>query len=235
LMNEPVYIDRPPRIQPELPADEIEIPGPPDKAEDARARLIQVGLPLLTIIGYVLMASLGGRGRSPLMMIPMALAVIASTGFAIYSYLKEKQRRAELERAYAERLVELSKDMHLYHDMQRRFYRYNYPDRRTTFRIVHNARAELEKPERSLRSESRLWERRVTDEDFGVIRLGMGTLPSTVVYILNEVENYDDPQAREAMKLAADLCPISRSSSPCDSRLGMNRVRRRRKKPSARR
>ena len=44
-------IDRPPRIQPELPFDEIEIPGPPEKDEAGWARLIQVGLPLLTIIG----------------------------------------------------------------------------------------------------------------------------------------------------------------------------------------
>jgi S-DNA-T family DNA segregation ATPase FtsK/SpoIIIE len=203
-MNEPIYIDRPPRIQPELPSDEVEIPGPPEKEEDARARLIQVGLPLLTIIGYVLVSTLGGRGRSPLLLIPMALSVVASTGFAIYSYFKENRRRTEIERAYSERLVELNREMHMYHDMQRRFYGYNYPDRRTMFRIVHNARVEVEKAERTLRSEARLWERRVSDEDFGVVRLGMGTLPSTVLYVLREVENFDDPQVREAMKLETD-------------------------------
>ena len=80
---------------------------------------------------------------------------------------KEKQRLAEIEKAYSDRLVELNKEMNEYHDQQRRFYRYNYPDRLTTFRIVRNARLEVEKEERTLRSESRLWERRVTDEDFG--------------------------------------------------------------------
>jgi DNA segregation ATPase FtsK/SpoIIIE-like protein len=204
LMNEPIYIDRPPRIQPELPFDEIEIPAPPEKEELGYAQLIQVSLPLLTIIGYVLIATVGGGGRSPLLLIPMALSVVASTAFSIYSYRKDKQRRAEIEEAYAERLVELNKEMSEYHDQQRRFYRYNYPDRLTTFRIVRNARMEVEKADRTLRSESRLWERRVTDDDFGVIRLGMGTLPSTVLYVLQEAENFDDPQVRAAMKLEED-------------------------------
>ena len=53
-MNEPLYIDRPPRIQPELPSDEIEIPPPPEKENTGMSRLIQVALPLLTIVGYIL-------------------------------------------------------------------------------------------------------------------------------------------------------------------------------------
>ena len=99
--------------------------------------------------------------------------------------------------------------MHVYHDMQRRFYHYNYPNASTTFRVVRNTRHEAEKTDRSLRSESRLWERRTDDEDFGVVRLGMGTLPSTVVYRLSNVENFDDPQVREAMKLERDSLHVS--------------------------
>jgi DNA segregation ATPase FtsK/SpoIIIE-like protein len=202
-MNEPIYIDRPPRIQPELPFEEIPIPGPPDKDEEGNARLIQVGLPLITIIGYVLVSAMGS-GRSPWLMVPMALSVFASVGFSIYSFRKEKQRQAEIEQAYEERLVELNKEMHNYHDQQRRFYRYNYPDQATTFRLVESARVEAEKPDRTLRAETRLWERRTSDDDFGVVRLGLGTLPSTVKYVLGDVENFDDPQVREAMKLEAD-------------------------------
>ena len=76
-MNEPVYIDRPPRIQPELPFDEIEIPSPPEKEEGGFTQLIQVALPMITIIGYVLIATMGGGGRSPFLLIPMALSVVA--------------------------------------------------------------------------------------------------------------------------------------------------------------
>ncbi|MBV7336099.1 hypothetical protein KFU94_49265 [Chloroflexi bacterium TSY] len=198
-MSEPTIIDRPPRIQPELPVDEIEIPGPPEKEERGWERLIQVGLPLLTIIGYALVS-----GRSPRMMIPMALSVVGSVLFSIYSYFKEKKRRAEQEKAYSDRITELTKEMAQHHDQQRRFYRYNYPDVQITFRLVKSARIEAEKLDRTLRGEARLWERRISDQDFGVIRLGMGTLPSSVVYVLGDVENIDDPQVREAMKLEAD-------------------------------
>ena len=82
-MTQPIYIDRPPRIQPELPFDEIEIPSPPEKEEGGYTQLIQVGLPLITIMGYVLIATLGGSGRSPWLLIPMALSVVASTVFAL--------------------------------------------------------------------------------------------------------------------------------------------------------
>ena len=202
-MKEPIYIDRPPRIQPELPFDEVEIPSPPEKEEQGFMRLIQVGLPLITIVGYILMSTMG-VGRSPMMMCPMAMSVIASTIFSIYTYRKEIEERAEVERAYTDRLIELNKEMAEHQNQQRRFYRYNYPDRLTTFRIVENAKSEVEKVDRTLRSKSRLWERRRDDEDFGVVRLGMGTLPSTVRYVLGDVEDFDDPQVREAMKLEED-------------------------------
>ncbi|NJN66782.1 MAG: hypothetical protein HC884_08730 [Chloroflexaceae bacterium] len=204
-----IIIDRPPRIQPELPSDEREIPSPPDKQEEGYARLIQVALPLITIIGYILVSTMYRGGRSIWLLIPMGLSVVASVGYSLYSYFKEKRRRAEIERGYADRLVELNKEMHVSHDMQRRFYQYNYPSSFTTLRMVHTAREEAERKARTLRSETRLWERRVSDEDFGVVRLGMGTLPSTVVYVLKNAENFEDPQVRAAMKLDKDSRSVS--------------------------
>ena len=108
-MSKQIYIDRPPRIQPELPSDEIKIPSPPDKQDEGNSKLIQVALPMVTIIGYVLVSTLGGAGRSPFLMIPMALSVVASTAFSMYTYYKEKGKEAEAKKAYADRLVELNK------------------------------------------------------------------------------------------------------------------------------
>ncbi|MEZ4726298.1 MAG: FtsK/SpoIIIE domain-containing protein [Caldilineaceae bacterium] len=202
-MKQPVYIDRPPRIQPELPFGEHEIPRPPAPDESLYMQLVQMALPLLTIIGFVFVATMGG-GQSGWLVIPMALSVVASTGVALYTYRKDKQKRAFQARAYHERLVELNKEMNNYHDQQRRFYRYNYPDCTTVARIVENARVEVEKEQRTLRGETRLWERRAQDDDFGVVRLGMGTLPSTVIYRVGEIETMDDALARAAKKLAED-------------------------------
>ena len=201
-MTNPLVIDRPPRIQPELPFDEIEIPAPPEKNQSGWERLSQMALPLVMIVSFVFMGAMGGRNM--LMMIPMSLAVVASGGIAVYSYIRENRKMAEAKRAYEERLVELTKQMHVYHDMQRRFFHYNYPDTQTIFRVVKNARAEVEKADRTLRADTRLWERRTSDKDFGVIRLGIGALPSTVVFHLSKADDMDDPQVRAALKLEQD-------------------------------
>lgn len=176
-MSEPIVIDRPPRIQPVLPFDKIDIPDPPDKEEDGYARLIQIGLPLMTIIGYVLVSTMGGSGRTPMLLIPMALSVVASVVFSIYSFFKERQRRAAIIRGYENRLVEMNKEMHNYHDMQRRFAHYNYPDLDTLTRIVEHARTEVEKRERSLRAEVRLWERRVSMMTSGLYAWALARCP----------------------------------------------------------
>ena len=67
-MSEKIFIERPPRIEPELPSGTMNIPNPPD-AESDPARLLQEAfLPLLMIMGYFL-ASIFGQGRNMLMMI----------------------------------------------------------------------------------------------------------------------------------------------------------------------
>jgi S-DNA-T family DNA segregation ATPase FtsK/SpoIIIE len=200
-----IDVDRPPRIQPELPIHSFEIPAPPEKQQEGNSRLIQVMLPLLTIIGYVLVSILGSSGRNPLLLIPMAISVVASSLLSYYLYKKEQRRRAETERAYRERLTEMNKEMHAYHDIQRRFYRYNYPGVDEGVEIALAAAAEsIAEPKPTLRTSARLWERRTGDQDFGAIRIGIGTIPSSVVYKLNNADNFADPQMREAIKLDAD-------------------------------
>ena len=49
----PEFTNRPPRIQPELPYGDVTIPQPPASETGGRQQLIQVALPLITIIGYV--------------------------------------------------------------------------------------------------------------------------------------------------------------------------------------
>ncbi|MDP9311197.1 MAG: FtsK/SpoIIIE domain-containing protein, partial [Chloroflexota bacterium] len=199
-VNNRTYIDRPPRIQPALPTGAYEIPRPPDYPDQPYGWLLQIAIPVLSIIVFMFGAVLGGGLLGALLIIPMA----ASAYVAIVTYNGDKKVKAKAERGYMERMVELNREMHNYHDMQRRAYHYNYPDWGTVQRLVSNARHEVEKQERSLRTEARLWERRVDDEDFGFVRLGIGTVPSTVTYKLGNVDNLDTPLIREAMKLAED-------------------------------
>ncbi|RRR68755.1 MAG: hypothetical protein EI684_17135 [Candidatus Viridilinea halotolerans] len=201
----PTPIDRPPRIQPELPIDQVEIPKPPTQEDAGWHQLVQVALPLVTIVGYVLVASLSGTGRNPWLLLPMALAVVATTIFSVYTYRRERRRRVEAEQAYNDRLIALSRDLHQAHEQQRRFYDYNYPDVQSAFTIASLARDHSQNAQHgTLRSIARLWERRVADEDFGLLRLGIGTLPSTVIYTLKDDEEVNSPLVRAARKLADD-------------------------------
>jgi DNA segregation ATPase FtsK/SpoIIIE-like protein len=196
-------IDRPPRIQPKLPFDQIEIPSPPGEEQNPLLQLLQVMAPLVMIVGMVFVTMSSGGGN-PWLIIPMSLAMLATTAVSFYTWQVERQRREAAKKAYADRLLDLNTEMHTYHDLQRRFYVYNYPDAAAVYQITRNARSEVESSERTLRAEARLWERRTDDDDFGVIRLGMGTLPSTVLYTFNQEENFEDPLTREAMKLRDD-------------------------------
>jgi DNA segregation ATPase FtsK/SpoIIIE-like protein len=188
-------IDRPPRIQPELPTGETELPNPPEQEKGAQQVIQQLLLPLITLVGYVVMAA-SGQGRNPLLMIPMGMTFVATSVFALYSYNKQKREQETRKQAYAKRLTDLRRDMAQSHDMQRTFYLYNYPDPGGILRIAGGLYRS--------RSGSRLWERRPTDEDFGAVRLGMGTRPSTVTYKAPRSEKEENQQVRDAQKLAED-------------------------------
>jgi len=205
------YIDRPPRIQPELPIGDYAIPNPPETDEDTSQPLLQVGMPMVTILGYVLVSMLG-KGRSLLLIIPMGIAVLASTLVSLYTMRRNKQLREEKEQAYKQRLYELRKDMERQHDMQRQFYNYNYPDMATTLRVAEDLARSTQDRQEDTRAGSRLWERRPTDPDFCSIRLGAGTLPSTVNYKLSAEENYNELLTLEAIRLQEDSRYVSNVS-----------------------
>ncbi len=163
--------------------------------------MIQVALPMITIIGYVIV-SMSGQGRSMALLIPMGMSVVASSVVGLMTFLRENRRQAELTAAYDQRLRELRQEMHLSHDIQRRFYVYNYPDSHTVLQIAKD---------RSNKGLGlRLWERRTGDQDFGVIRLGIGTRSSTVLYELGAgTESNDQPQSKDAIKLMKDSLFVS--------------------------
>ena len=75
-MSKPTFIDRPPRIQPELPIGEHQIPRPPSHPQRGAQQLIEIGLPMVTIIGYILVSVFaGGSGSGALLLIPMAASL----------------------------------------------------------------------------------------------------------------------------------------------------------------
>lgn len=198
------YVDRPPRIQPELPVGIIEIPTPPAKEKQFQSYL-QMALPVITIVGYLLI-SIFGRGRSLLMMIPMGISVLASVVFAYHSSRQNRKEQEAKEAAYTERLNELRREMVQQHDMQRRFYGYNFPEPTQVIEMALAASNVTANNHANGHKNVRLWERRTTDADFGIVRLGIGTLPSTVTYQLSQTggNEADDPLMLSATRLAED-------------------------------
>src|SRR6266496_3961480 len=99
----PEYLTRPPRIQPELPAQDVTIPAPPSVQGD-RQSLLQLALPIITIIGYVLIS--GGRGGSSILFVlPMGLSMVGSTLLALISFRRNRKNEAEAQAEYAQRLM----------------------------------------------------------------------------------------------------------------------------------
>ncbi|MBI3361831.1 MAG: hypothetical protein HY023_12050, partial [Chloroflexi bacterium] len=188
------YIDRPPRIQPELPVADVKIPKPPDPNQGAQQPIITVLLPLVTIIGFIFVS---GSGNA-LFIIPLGLAMVLSVAVTIYTASQQGKEYEVKKKAYQELLAQMRQDMLRSHNTQRIYYRYNYPDPVTVQDIA--ARKETS------RFGSRLWDRRPTDSDFGAIRLGIGSRPSSVIYKLDQSQDALDasPLWKDARKLADD-------------------------------
>ncbi len=100
-MSQTYTVERPPRQQPELPEGEVDIPAPPDEKENPAQPLIQLALPLVTVIGYVLTAALG-QGRNPVVLIPMGLSVFISIAMALYLRQRQSRLRQEKREVYAQ-------------------------------------------------------------------------------------------------------------------------------------
>jgi len=188
------YIERPPRIQPELPVGKVNLPNPPERSQVAGQSLLDMLIPLITIIGFVFVSGSGNVA----FIIPIGLAMILSVGAALYNARQGRAEQAKKEKAYLELLAEKRQEMTRSHNVQRRFYHYNYPDVPTLLEIA--ARRETS------RFGSRLWERRPADHDFGVLRLGLGSRPSSVIYELGTSNNPLEESLlwKDARQLAAD-------------------------------
>ena len=65
-MADKIYIDRPPRIEPELPSGMYNIPNPPENENNVGQLLQQAFLPMIMILGYII-TSMFGQGRNLMM------------------------------------------------------------------------------------------------------------------------------------------------------------------------
>jgi DNA segregation ATPase FtsK/SpoIIIE-like protein len=173
----------------------VTIPPPP-KRDQRQQPLWQAAVPLITIFGYVIVSATGQNSNISFIL-PMVLTVFISTGLTVYTTLNDMAAQREKEKAYVRRLVELRREMVASHQLQRNFYQYNYPDTPQTLEMTGGRKDN--------RGGSRLWERRTADNDFGAVRLGIGSRKSTVEFMQkNEGTEEETPLVRDARRLQED-------------------------------
>jgi len=151
--------------------------------------LLAVLLPLVTIVGYAVVTAMRG---SLLLILPLAIASVVTSVGSYLSYKSNRDREEGKQNAYKHHLTELRDQMLKAHEAQRDFYRHNLPDPAIALQWAK-------------KNHARLWERRVTDADFGAMRLGMGRRPSTVQLSAPNSDSFDAPLLPAALKLVEEF------------------------------
>ncbi len=188
------FFNRPPRIQLEFPEGEIDIPNPPSRnAGMGRLGLISLGMPLIMLIGYAFIAA---RGGNPLFVLPLGITAIISSTVGYLTWKRNQENEDRKQNSYTEVLAQLEANMAAAHERQQDFYNHNSPPPDSILQMAQSR-------------SPRLWERRIEDADFGSVRLGIGDVPSHMVFNPpdNNV-NTDAPQMSKALRLARDYVNV---------------------------
>jgi S-DNA-T family DNA segregation ATPase FtsK/SpoIIIE len=156
-----VDFNRPPRLLPPRPATKFSLPTPPPPAERRPLPILMAALPLVMGVGMAVFLHqiylLAMAGLSPVMLIGSALSERKGGRKATAARLAEyTEHKARIERDAREAL-----------DAERIARREQCPDPASVLAIASGPRR-------------RLWERRRTDPDFLLLRVGIADLPSAV-------------------------------------------------------
>ncbi|MFC7550293.1 type VII secretion protein EccCa [Plantactinospora sp. GCM10030261] len=152
------------RPPPQIPAGDLAVPAPPEIPDVTGGRWQQVMMVLPMLGGTVAMAMMFGRGGGTHAYVVGALFGVSSLAmlFTSWSGTTGSPRRAELigaRRDYLRHLALLRRQVRETIVRQRAGLHYRHPDPARLWSTV---------------ASHRLWERRPTDADFGVIRVGLG-------------------------------------------------------------
>ena len=178
LYNENDYFSRSPRFVTSIVEESINIDNPPAGTEKDETPVIYTIGPMLTMaLSSVISAStsimtvLQGKGTwisvlpTALLSIVMLISTILwPTLMKRYSKKKQKEKEEERQRKYIEYLESKKSKIEQSRVNQYQILNENYPEPKNLETIILNKRRNL-------------WERRVEDEDFLSVRLGIGNIP----------------------------------------------------------
>ncbi len=166
--------NRPPRVRPRWPAERIDLPEPPAPTEPGRADWLALLTPLAGAAVFAGAASFSGS--NPLLIaLPTGAMALLGIGAGLLNRRGAARRAADTyaeHRALFEDQLEVGRARlrHL-HEQERAARVYLGPDPGELLLIAGAATGEAA-------PEPRLWERRLTDDDFLDLRVGAGNLPA---------------------------------------------------------
>lgn len=203
MMISPPTFQRAPRLAPELPHGEVEIPDPPSAPNPPSVSLFSVLLPgtfsLLFIVAIVLLnASQDQRYLYMSMLSGGFMLVTSMVSLQIYVSQRMNYRRnkREREQKYREMLQSRERELRGLREQQQQAARQTDPDLEECL-----ARAE--------RRDRRLWERSPGDQDFLSLRLGSGAAAFGVSVKAGRSRSVDtDPLLGSAQALADEFTRV---------------------------
>lgn len=195
-MNTPPTFWRSPRSKPALPADEIEIPtpGPDPRNSSGYMSLLTTLLPMVLMVAVMILIG-RAMGTSNWLLFSVPMMLVSGLAGVITFFLQKRKTTKDTEsrkQEYRKKLTELQRRLN---DLQNILYK----------RLAENDPEPEVCLERVANQERSLWSRSPDDEDFLVLRVGSGRLPSTITVKAphDSSAGKADPLVEEAQKLAA--------------------------------
>jgi S-DNA-T family DNA segregation ATPase FtsK/SpoIIIE len=168
--------NRPPRIKPAIPRADVRLPTPPGANKDRNpTNWITMAMPVISVLIMVgAMAALNQGRNAVVFAVPMtAMAIMGVATTLVTGRTQRKQQQQEFDERvtfYEEQLAERSDDLRAIHHTEHTTRLYLNPGAADLWQIAGPSGANDE-------PSARLWERRLLDEDFLELRVGLGQLP----------------------------------------------------------
>ena len=193
------YFQSSPRLIPEMPKGEVDIPNPPSAPSNPNISWVSILLPpgIMTVI-TIATAVVSKTASYAMMSLLMTAGTILTS---VYNYMSQNNKYIKDERNRKEKYLQLihnqRKELEYAREQQRNATYYVHPDIRECI-----SRAE------SL--DRKLWERTIQYPDFLLLRLGIGNIPFRIKVKAQrqEIAIEQDPLKEEPQKLADEFCML---------------------------
>ncbi|MFI2032715.1 type VII secretion protein EccCa [Streptomyces buecherae] len=167
-----IVVKRPPRALPsEVPSDELRLEPPPELPRGQQEGVLMQLLPMLGMGSSVVFFFM--PGAAPFMRIMGALMLVSTVGMVIAQIVRYRRgtqgQLADVRRDYLKYLAQTRRQIRRTARAQRdaQFYLHPAPDQLWSLAADAGARPSGD-------AASRVWERRISDADFGQVRVGLG-------------------------------------------------------------